>query len=156
MTYPEPPPWEQPQQYPQQQPISGPPQQYRPVSGQPYSPGYPPGYGQPMPYPPPPPQVVVVQGPPTSGSAVASLVLGILGLVGGCCTLGIPCVFAVIFGHIGYAQTKDGQRSGKGMAIAGLVMGYIFFLPMLALTLFGGLGLFLEAVDPSVTPTVTP
>ena len=59
-------------------------------------------------------------GPPvrTSGYAIASLALGItwLGWIGS--------VLAVIFGHVALAQVRDGTRSGRGMAIAGLVLGY--------------------------------
>ena len=61
----------------------------------------------------------------TSGAAIASLVLGIssLGLCLGILT-GIP---AVICGHIGlnHVNNSNGRIGGGGMAIAGLVMGYI-------------------------------
>jgi hypothetical protein len=60
---------------------------------------------------------------PTSGLAVASLVLGIVGLLS--FVYGVGSLLAVIFGAIGMKQTQDGQRGGRGMAIAGLVMGII-------------------------------
>ena len=55
---------------------------------------------------------------PTSGLAIASMVLGILSLVVSCFgVVGIICgILAVIFG-------------GKGMAIAGLVCGIIALIP---------------------------
>lgn len=55
----------------------------------------------------------------TSGFAVASLVLGLLGI----------WPLAIIFGGVGISQTKKGRNvSGRGMAVAGLVLGIIVFL----------------------------
>ena len=55
-----------------------------------------------------------------SGLAIASMVLGILWLYW------IGSILAVIFGHIAISQaSKDPTIRGKGMAIAGLVLGYI-------------------------------
>jgi hypothetical protein len=57
----------------------------------------------------------------TNGFAVASLVLGIVWVYW------IGSVLAVIFGFIALNQIKklNGVQSGKGMAIAGLVLGFI-------------------------------
>ena len=52
---------------------------------------------------------------PTDGFSVASLVLGILGFN----------VFAIVFGVIGLSRTSSGQYSGRGMAIAGIILGAI-------------------------------
>lgn len=62
---------------------------------------------------------------PTSGMAVASMVLGIVGVTVGWFLLGIPAFLAIIFGHIALTEIKKGAKSGKGMAVAGLVLGYI-------------------------------
>jgi hypothetical protein len=57
----------------------------------------------------------------TSGLAVASLVLGILGFM-----TGFTSVLAIIFGGIALSQmSKDTRLEGKGMAIAGLVLGIV-------------------------------
>ena len=68
-------------------------------------------------------------GPPqTSGKAVASLVLGLLFFV--------PFAFiaAIVFGHIALSEIKKsaGRLQGEGMAIAGLVLGYlgVVFIPI--------------------------
>jgi len=61
--------------------------------------------------------------PATSGFAIASLVLGILGLC--CCNTFIFSLLAVIFGHLAKAEIRRGQKTGSGLATAGLVMGYI-------------------------------
>ncbi|BAL86202.1 hypothetical protein AMIS_9820 [Actinoplanes missouriensis 431] len=142
--------------YEPQQPYSAPPAHSGPpaypappVFG---APGYPEtgyqqqaaGYPQPQtpPYLPPPgyhPHMVV--GMPTSAWSVAALVLGICSLLLGWCTWAVPALLAVVFGHIGLAETKDGRKSGRGMAIAGLVMGYLVFLPMIVIIALGGIGM---------------
>jgi hypothetical protein len=60
--------------------------------------------------------------PGTSGMAIASLVCSLTGLF----TCGITALLGVIFGFVGLSQTKDGARGGRGLAIAGLVIGLIF------------------------------
>lgn len=130
--------------------MSYPPQQpYDPQSPVPYSQGYPP---QPPPafYPQP---VIVAQQLPSSGMATASLVFGILGVLGGWCLLGIPCIIAVICGHAGLSQTKDGRMSGRGQAVAGLIMGYLVVGPAIALFFLFVVGGIVGTVDPTVTPT---
>lgn len=73
--------------------------------------GQPPGYGAPMPYP----QPVYAIAPPTNGLAVASLVCSLLGF----------SVLGVIFGHIALGQIRSKGESGHGLAVAGLIIGYI-------------------------------
>ncbi|MET8267166.1 DUF4190 domain-containing protein [Micromonospora arida] len=117
-----------------------------PISAVPASP-YPPAYYHPL-----LPQVVV-QAPPSSSTATASMVLGILGVLGGWCLFGIPCVLAVVLGHVGLYETRHGTKSGRGMAVTGLILGYVFVGPMIALTVmvfFGGL---IGAATPTPTPT---
>lgn len=79
-------------------------------------------------YPPPPQQPVYVVRP-TSTWAVVSLVVGILGAVGGWCLFAIPCIVAVLAGHFALGETKDGTIGGRGMAVAGLILGYVFGVP---------------------------
>jgi hypothetical protein len=57
----------------------------------------------------------------TSGFAIAALVLGILWI------WGLGSVLALIFGFIGKNQidTSRGQLGGRGMAIAGIVLGIL-------------------------------
>ncbi|MBG0563012.1 DUF4190 domain-containing protein [Actinoplanes aureus] len=143
--YPPQPPYQAPNSAPPAAPF--PPQPYSPpVSGFPQSPagyphspaGYPPQAG----YPAPPmyqPVIVGRLGPPTSGWAVASMVLGIVGLLLVFCAWGIPSLLAVIFGHIGLAETKRGEKSGQGMAVAGLVLGYILIGPAVVVAVLGGI-----------------
>jgi hypothetical protein len=62
---------------------------------------------------------------PTSGMAVASLVLGIVTWIFGWFTLAIPGILGLIFGIVGIQQCKHGTKGGNGMAIAGLVLSII-------------------------------
>jgi Domain of unknown function (DUF4190) len=75
--------------------------------------------------------------PKPSGFAVSALVLGIIGLFLSWITFGIPSMLAVIFGHIGVSRVRRGVGDGRGMAIAGMVLGYLvigmFFLLVVGL-----------------------
>jgi hypothetical protein len=74
--------------------------------------------------------------PKTSALAIWSLVLGVLSLV---CFSIIAAIPGVICGHKALSRIKysGGRISGQGLAIAGLVTGYIgiawaiFFIPMM-------------------------
>ena len=73
-------------------------------------------------YPGQPPPIYYNYGPVgrTSGLAIASMVLGIVWVYW------IGSILAVIFGHVSLSQiSKDETLRGKGMAIAGLVLGYV-------------------------------
>ena len=63
---------------------------------------------------------------PTSGFALTSLVCGLLHVCG------LGSVLAVVFGHLGLGQVRRGERSGGGIAIAGLVLGYLGFFGTIA------------------------
>src|SRR5882757_8886625 len=75
--------------------------------------------------PPPPPQPAVAQTVPrTPPVAIWSLILAVLSFTCGWLFTAIP---AVICGHIARAKIRksDGTLGGKGIAPAGLVLGYI-------------------------------
>ena len=78
--------------------------------------------------PPPPygsPQFGAVNQPAgTPGMAIASLVLGLVSLL--CCQFVIPAVLAIVFGVIAQREYKSNPyRSGRNMAIAGIVLGAV-------------------------------
>lgn len=79
------------------------------------------------------PNYPVTPIPPRSGYAMAALWLGIFGLLGAWCLFGLPCLLAIICGHIGYAETKNGRRSGREAAFWGLFLGYLVLVPALIL-----------------------
>jgi hypothetical protein len=58
---------------------------------------------------------------PTSGLAIGALVCGILEIF----TLGFAAIPAVILGHLARTQIRRTGERGDGMAIAGLVLGYL-------------------------------
>lgn len=78
--------------------------------------------------PPPPPGAAPPPGPAPSvrvrlnGFAVASMVLGILGI------FGVTAVLSVVFGHLALSQIKahKGWQRGTGMALAGVILGWSF------------------------------
>jgi hypothetical protein len=77
-------------------------------------PGYPGAYGYPgySGYP---------MQRPTNGFAVASLVLGILIII----SWGFTGILALIFGYVARKQIRERGQSGDGMAIAGIVLGWV-------------------------------
>lgn len=81
-----------------------------------------------MPYPP------VPMNQPTSGAAVASLVFGLLSLCGFFFVGAIVfAILAIILGGVGLS----GNKGGRGMAIAGLILGLVALFPTLAVTACG-------------------
>jgi hypothetical protein len=96
------------------QPPAAPPPSYGVPGQQPF--GYQPAGYQPYGFQPAP-------SPKTNGLSIASLVLGIIGLILFC--LPLPSLLAVIFGFVGRSQISRDQSRGRGMAIAGLVLGAI-------------------------------
>ena len=115
-------------------PAYQPPPAYRPPPAYQPPPPMPPAYPAPGGYAPQYPPVVMAVAPPASGWSVAALVLGITGIFFGWCALGLPCLLAVIFGHVGLNETRRGAKSGRGLAIAGLVMGYLCLVPAVVIT----------------------
>jgi len=90
------------------------------------TPSTPPGVpAVPAPIPPGPPGYPAPPFVPRqNGLAVACLVLGIISLACSQCITAIP---GVILGHVALRQIRDsrGADTGRGMAISGLVCGYI-------------------------------
>ena len=84
-----------------------------------------------------------VQPPKTSGFAITYMVLGILGVCTACCWIGgIIGIPAVMFGHLAQGESKksNGQVAGGGMALAGLICGYLaiaWFFVLILITIFG-------------------
>ncbi|MGH3427192.1 MAG: DUF4190 domain-containing protein [Pseudonocardiaceae bacterium] len=72
-------------------------------------PGYPHAYGYPG-YP---------MQRPTNGFAIASLVLGIVWL------WWIGSILALIFGYVARKQIRERGEGGNGLAIAGIVLGWV-------------------------------
>jgi hypothetical protein len=132
---------------PESQPgaVGGPPPGWWQASdGNWYPPNSQPGYGPgPMPMPGPMPgagygwvQQGYGMGQRTNGLAIASMVLGILWVYW------LGSILAVIFGHVALSQIKRQNQGGRGMAIAGLVLGYIGIAVLV-------LGIIAVAADPN-------
>lgn len=80
----------------------------------------------------------------TNGMAIAALVLGLAGIV----TAGAAGILGLIFGIIGVRQTSRTGDAGKGMAIAGIVLGSLGIL-FFALVVIG----FIAAIASGDTTT---
>jgi uncharacterized membrane protein len=80
--------------------------------------------------------VLIAPAPPTNVLAVLSLVGSIIGFH----------VVGVIMGHIALAQIKRTRESGRGLAIAGLVIGYVVLGFWIAALLLWVIGLIVTAV----------
>ena len=141
----------QPQTPPPVQPQTPPPVQLQtPPPVQPQTP--PPVQPQtPPPVQPQTPSPVQMQTPPPvqqaedpkkhSGLSIASLVLGIVGLVS-CGALMVPEVLAIVFGLVGI---KD-KKHKRGMAIAGTILGVVSIVAFIALIMYS------IFEDPGFTP----
>lgn len=87
---------------------------------------------------------------PVSGLAIASLALGVLTVgpallamlirSGGVLAVllylgivGVPALLAIVFGHVASAAVKRAERRGRGVAIAGLTLGYFALVAPFAL-----------------------
>lgn len=65
--------------------------------------------------------------PKSNGMALASMILGIVGFFFGWVTFAIVPILAVVLGHKSLRKIKqsNGSETGEGMAITGLITGYI-------------------------------
>lgn len=108
-----------PQYPPDARPPATPPYSY---AAPPYwAPTSPPPYGPRPPYPGPLPNYWAYGPPsrPTNGLAIASMVVAILWIYW------IGSILGVVFGHVALRQIRRSGEGGRGMAIAGLVIGYV-------------------------------
>lgn len=89
----------------------------------------PPPPGPPGGFQPPPGYQPYAGGPPAqsnnSGMAVTGMVLSLVGLIPCFWFFQVPGLLGIIFGFLGMGQTKDGRQRGRGMAIAGVVIGIV-------------------------------
>ncbi|MBN9612686.1 MAG: DUF4190 domain-containing protein [Actinobacteria bacterium] len=68
----------------------------------------------------------------------------------------IQPIAAIVFGHMGMSQIKRNGDGGRGLALAGLIIGYIYVALMIAFVLFyvsmvalmiGSMGSFMNELD---------
>lgn len=72
---------------------------------------------------------IVVRHVGTSGYAIASLVVGVLWIAG------LGSILAIVFGILGRRECDRGEATGRGMATAGLVIGVLGLLLVVAVAL---------------------
>jgi hypothetical protein len=95
---------------------------YSPPPGQQYNGPQPPYPAYQQPYSPYPP------APPTNGLAIAALVCGAGGFV-----IGLSFIPAIICGHLARKQIRQTGEQGAGLALAGLILGYVGIVLFIAL-----------------------
>lgn len=128
-----------------------PSQPYEPYPGQgqgAYPPPPPPGYQQP--YPPAygqqyaPPGASYAPVGPTSGMAIASLICSLLGIG----------IVGVILGHLALNEINksNGYTQGRGLAIAGLIIGYLQIAAVVIFFLIFIFGIVISSSTGSPTP----
>ncbi len=135
-------PYAQPSSYP-------PPAEPQPqFPANPYAPA--PAYGAPPPYPAAAPSPLPGEPQPsypggaypyspypgadakgTDGFAITSLVLGILGICG------ISSIVSIIFGILALRRIGRGERTGKGLAIAGIICSALWIVLLVVLIIVG-------------------
>jgi hypothetical protein len=81
----------------------------------------------PGPWQPPPPPFVPTKQQPSQGLALASMIMGILGIVTGGCFGPIPGIIALVLGLTALSQIKKSpdKVGGKPFATAGVIIGAI-------------------------------
>jgi hypothetical protein len=141
----------------------------QPASGQPASPA---GYGdygyqqaaysaQPAAYPAygygtPAVVMPVPAAPSTNGMAIASLVCSLAGLA----TCGVTAIIGAILGHVARRQIRERGEGGDGLALAGIISGWIIFalyaLGIAAYIVFAIILVSAAATNPGFDPTYYP
>lgn len=84
----------------------------------------------------------VLKAQQSAGLAVVSLVFGIIGFISSWFLLGIPSLIAVITGHMARSKIarSQGELGGEGLALAGLILGYIVIAMYLLIFMIVGAG----------------
>jgi len=82
------------------------------------------------------------QPTPSSALAIASLILGVIGLLSGWLIFGGALgLVGVILGIVALVKVKNGTASGKGMAIVGIVTGALGMIVAVVVLILGMIGL---------------
>ena len=92
-------------------------------------------------------------GSESPSSAVLSLIFSILGLCGFCCGFFlVAAIGGIVCGHLALSRIKaNPELEGHGLAMAGLVIGYVAVASWLVwILLFGGLAV-LQGITESMT-----
>ena len=90
-------------------------------------------YGQPGPYGQQPMYGYGYPPPPKSQTnAILALVLSLVGFA----TCGVTSIVGVIFGHIAMGKIKRGEEEGHGLALAGIIVGYVVIVGYLLFIAF--------------------
>lgn len=81
---------------------------------------------------------------PTSGTATASMIFGIAGILLFC--LVVPSLVAVVLGHSAIRDTRTGRLAGHGQAVTGLILGWVVVGPAIVWGVWAVLGFIAAAL----------
>jgi len=107
-----------------------------------------------MTYPPPAPGGPAAWGPPPAGFgrpvgtnplAIASLVLGIVGVI----LFGLGQIVGLVLGLVALSQIKRTGQNGRGLAIAGITLSSLWIVGFVVVVAFGVVGGLGAANDPA-------
>ena len=92
------------------------------------------------------------QRQPRNGLGIASLVLGILALLGSWVPVlgigaGILAIVGLVLGIIGMRRAKRGEATNRGVALAGTILSALALLAAIVLTVVWGLAIFNAVED---------
>ena len=95
---------------------------------------------------PPDSALTVAAAPTNSNLAIWSLVLGLLSPF--CCSF-FTAIPAIILGHMARSEIRksNGQLGGDGMALAGLILGYVAIVLNIIFLFVGLMGVIIEEIS---------
>jgi len=98
----------------------------------------------------PPPPPTSYSAKPQQSLAAASFVLGLVSItVGWCCSFGIlTAPVALVLGIVSLVQIKNepARHGGKGLAIAGIICGALYFVILIFIAVIYGIGIMFQGI----------
>ncbi|GII42418.1 DUF4190 domain-containing protein [Planotetraspora phitsanulokensis] len=85
----------------------------------------------------------------TNGLAITTLILGLTGFI----TCGVTSILAAVLGLVALGQIRRDHTGGRGMALAGTVLGWVFTVLWIIYWVWVSVVLAQAPVSPSTGPT---
>ncbi len=85
----------------------------------------------------------VIKSQESAGLAIVSLIFGVVGFLSSWWLFAIPSIVAVVTGHMARSKIarSQGELGGEGLALAGLILGYIVLGIYLLILMIVGAGI---------------
>lgn len=111
--------------------------------------GYPQQPSGPQPYGYGPPSGPTAPPRRTNGLAIAALVMGLVGFV----SCGFTSILAIVFGHVSLSQIRRDGTDGRGMALAGVILGWFLTGAWILFWVLSWMGVVSTALYSAANPT---